>query len=520
MEEIIEIENRYNDQTINLTFETLGLNKQVLIFNNTKKSAEKTAEDISKKVKNLNNQNNLQRLAEQIRKSLSKPTKQCERLSKCVRMGTAFHHAGLTQEQKDLIHEGFSKGFIKVISATPTLAAGVDLPAFRAIIKDARRYTSSGLQFIPVLEYLQMAGRAGRPSYDKRGEALLIAKTEAEKDKLVEKYLHGEPENIYSKLAAEPALRFYLLSLIAGNFVRSKEQIMEFFSKTYWAYQYGDMGQLQGIIERMLKLLVEYGFITSTETDDFVCGDELNSVKYEATKLGQRVSELYLDPATANELINAMKRADVQRVNDFSYVHMFSFTNELKPLLRVKMKEFEDYQEMAATHEDDMIRPIPTPFDYEYDNFMHSIKTASFFMEWVNERDEEYLLEKYDIRPGEIRAKIEIADWLVYSSVEMAKLLDLKDVYRKLNVIRERLKYGAKEELLPLLRLKNIGRVRARKLYKNSIFNIKDIKAADLTTLKQIIGEKTAIDIKKQVGQEFKEIPKGKRKGQLSIEKY
>ncbi|MFW6013735.1 MAG: helicase-related protein [Nanoarchaeota archaeon] len=520
MEEIIQVENKYNDQTINLALQTLGLDKQVLIFNNTKKSAEKTAEDISKKVKNLNNQNNLQRLAEKILKSLSRPTKQCERLSRCVKKGTAFHHAGLTQEQKDLIHESFSKGIIKVISATPTLAAGVDLPAYRAIIKDARRYTSSGLQFIPVLEYLQMAGRAGRPSFDSTGEAILISKTEAEKEKLIEKYLHGKPENIYSKLAAEPALRFYLLSLIAGNFVRSKEQIMNFFSKTYWAYQYEDMAQLQGIIERMLKLLIEYGFINSTETDDFVGADEMNSAKFEATKLGKRVSELYLDPATAYDLINAMKRADVQRVNEFSYIHMFSFTNELKPLLRVKMKEFDDYQEMAATHEDDMIRPIPTPFDYEYDGFMNSIKTASFFLNWLNERNEEYLLEKYDIRPGEIRAKIDIADWLVYSSIEMAKLLELKDVYRQLNIIRERLKYGAKEELLALLRLKNIGRVRARKLFKNSIHNIKDIKSADLTTLKQILGEKTAIDVKKQVGQEYKEVPRGRRKGQLSIEKY
>ena len=518
--EKVSIENKHNDQTINLAVDTLRLDKQALIFNNTKRSAEKTAEDISKKVKNIKRVNELEKLSLKVLKTLSKPTKQCERLSRCIKKGVAFHHAGLTQKQKDIIHEGFSEGVVKIISATPTLAAGVDLPAFRTIIKDARRYTSRGLQFIPVLEYLQMAGRAGRPSFDNKGEAVLISKTEAERDKLVEKYVYGNPENIYSKLAVEPALRFYLLSLIAGNFVRSKEQILDFFSKTYWAYQYEDMAQLQVIIEKMLKLLVDYGFIYSNESEDFVDASEVGDLKYGATNLGKRVSELYLDPATAYEFVKAMKRAQIQRVNDFSYIHMFSFTNELRPLLRVKVKEYDDYQEMGAVHENDMIVPMPTPFDYEYDEFMNSVKTASFFIDWVNEYDEEYLLEKYDIRPGEIRSKIEIADWLVYSCVEMGKLLELKDVCRGLNIIRERLRHGAKEELLPLLRLKNIGRVRARKLFKNSIRNIKDLKTVDYSSLKQIIGEKTAIDVKSQVGQEIKEVPKGTRKGQLSMWKF
>ncbi len=517
---MISVDDRFGEQTINLAIQTIEIDKQALIFNNTKRSAEKTAEDISKKTKNIKKSGELEELSQKVLKTLQKPTKQCERLSKCVKRGVAFHHAGLTQQQKDIIHESFSIGLIKIISATPTLAAGVDLPAFRTIIKDARRYTYRGLQFIPVLEYLQMAGRAGRPSYDNKGEAILIAKTEAEKDKLTEKYIHGKPESIYSKLAVEPALRFYLLSLIAGDFVRSKEQIMNFFSRTFWAYQYEDMLQLQSIIERMLRLLLDYDFIRTNQEDDLVDAFEMDNLKFFATKLGKRVSELYLDPATAYEFIKAMKRAEVQKVNDFSYIHMFSFTNELRPLLRVKVKEYDNYQEVGALHENDMIIPIPTPFDYEYDNFMNSIKTASFFMDWVQEYDEEFLLEKYDIRPGEIRTKVDIADWLIYSSVEMGKLLDLKGACRELNVIRERLKHGAKEELLPLLRLRNIGRVRARKLFKNSIRNIKDLKNVDYSTLKQIIGEKTAIDVKKQIGQEIKEVPRGTRKGQLSIGKF
>ncbi|MFW6450487.1 MAG: helicase-related protein [Nanoarchaeota archaeon] len=514
------IENKTNDQTINLALDTIRIGKQALVFTNTKKSAEKTAEDIGSKIKDTTNKARLFEISEKALHALTRPTKQCERLAKCIKNGTAFHHAGLTQKQRELIEEEFLKGTIKIISATPTLAAGVDLPAFRTIIKDARRYGQRGLQFIPVLEYLQMAGRAGRPKYDTRGETILIAKTEAEKDKLIDKYIYGEPENIYSKLAVEPALRFYLLSLIAGNFVRTKEQIISFFSKTYWAYQYEDMQELTSIIERMLKLLSDFGFITSTQSGDFVTADELGDCKYTATKTGRRVSELYIDPLTAYELIKAVKRDNARGSSDFALLHMVSFTRELRPLLRVKMREYEHYLELSAKHEDELVVPIPTAFDYEYDEFIDSVKTASFFHEWIDERDEEYLLEKYDIRPGEIRTKIDIADWLFYSASELSKLLELKDVNRKLNVLRTRLKHGAREELLPLLRIKNIGRVRARKLFKNGLKDVGALKKVDLTTLQNLIGQKTAVDVKRQLGEDLKEVPKGKRKGQLSMGKF
>ncbi|MBS3127245.1 ATP-dependent DNA helicase, partial [Candidatus Woesearchaeota archaeon] len=76
------------------------------------------------------------------------------------------------------------------------------------------------------------------------------------------------------------------------------------------------------------------------------------------------------------------------------------------------------------------------------------------------------------------------------------------------------------EELLPLLRLKGIGRVRARKLYTQGIKDLGDVKKIDLVSLSQILGRTVAEDVKKQVGEEVKEVPKGTRKGQLSIQKF
>ena len=73
-----------------------------------------------------------------------------------------------------------------MIAATPTLAAGLDLPAYRVILKDLRRFSQRGLQYIPVLEYMQMAGRAGRPKFDNKGESVIITTTDSQKEELTE----------------------------------------------------------------------------------------------------------------------------------------------------------------------------------------------------------------------------------------------------------------------------------------------------------------------------------------------
>ena len=507
---------KVTDSTIRLVLDTISIGKQAIVFANTKRSAEKTAEDISKQIKNVS----LDDLSEKVLKVLSRPTKQCERLAFCIKKGIAFHHAGLRAEQKELIEDNFKKGVIKIVCSTPTLALGVDMPAFRVILKDLRRYGHRGLDWIPVLEYLQMAGRAGRPSYDKEGQAIAIAATDAAKDEIWNRYVNGIPEEIYSKLAVEPVLRMYLLSLISSGFVKDRDSIISFFEKTFWAYQFKDMYKLENVIDKVLKQLGEWEFI-KTSSEDFQSASELSNSKIVATLIGKRVSELYLDPLTANHLISCLKIGYKEKItSDFSYLQVLSHTLELRPLLRVRTKEYDDIQAEILKYHDFMLEPEPSFYDPEYDDYLNSVKTALFFLDWISEKDEETLLEKYNVRPGEIRAKLTIIDWLVYGSNELARMLSLKDVLKELVKLRLRLKHGAKEELLPLLRFEGIGRVRARKLFDNSIKDIKGVKKAKLIDLSQIVGQKIAISLKEQVGEKVSVVPKGRYKGQTNILKY
>ena len=167
-----------------------------------------------------------------------------------------------------------------------------------------------------------------------------------------------------------------------------------------------------------------------------------------------------------------------------------------------------------------LLEDEPPMYDPEYDDFLNSIKTALFFRNWINEKDEEYLLETYNIRPGEIRVKLSLADWLLYASEELTRMLKLKEIIKEIIKLRLRLKHGIKEELLPLIKLENVGRVRARKLFNAGIKDIGAVKKAKVADLTQLLGTKVALKIKEQVGQKVKITPKGTRKGQTSIEKY
>ncbi len=520
----LKINHISDNHTINLALDTIKIGKQALVFANTKRSAEKTAEEISKKVKTTDKR--LVELSEQALHSLTRPTKQCQRLTRCLKKGIAFHHAGLTAKQKELIEENFKKGSIKIIAATPTLAMGLDLPAYRTILKDLRRYGHRGLTYIPVLEYLQMAGRAGRPNFDKEGQAIIVAPTENEKKTLEQKYINGNPEDIHSKLAVEPVLRTYILSLVASNFINTKKEIFNFFSKTFWAFQFADTYELHQIIEKMLNLLEEWEFLINSESEnveDFTSADQLEKdSRYRATPLGKRIAELYIDPLTAHNFIESIKKATGKHIPPFSFLQMISHSLEIRPLLRVKTKEYDIIQEELVKYDQYLLEPEPSIFEPEYNDFLNSIKTTLFFQDWIEEKDEEYLLERYDIRPGEISAKLNIADWLLYTSQELTRIMKFQPLLRELTRLRIRIKNGVKEELIPLLRLEQIGRVRARKLYYNKIRSIKDVRGADITKLVQILGKNIAINIKKQVGQDFDKmkVKENKRKGQISLNDY
>jgi helicase len=372
-----------------------------------------------------------------------------------------------------LVEKNFKQNIIKLICATPTLAAGVNLPSKRVVVRDYKRYGTFGMEPIPIHEIHQMFGRAGRPKYDTGGEAILISKNEEEFDQLWEHYIEGRPEPVSSKLGIEPVMRTHVLGLISEQ-ERTKEQMFEFFADTFYAQQYEDMDAFEAMIEKILDKLFEWDFIDH----------ENNRLK--CTKLGERVAQLYLDPLTAFDFI---KMLDRNPKDEMVLLTILSDAAEMRPLAGVKKsEEFVIYEEFEKHDVDeDQIR---------------AFKNAWIFNEWMQEKGDDFIFDTFGMPPGTFRIKLNVADWLLYACGEIARLTKREKILDRLKMLRKRLKYGVKMELLPLIRIRNVGRVRARRLFDAGFKNVEDIKKGRPEFLVTLLGKKVAGKVMEQLGME------------------
>jgi helicase len=234
------------------------------------------------------------------------------------------------------------------------------------------------------------------------------------------------------------------------------------------------------------------------------------------------VAQLYLDPLTAHQLILGVGEASKKKtIRPYAMLHLLCNRLEMRPVLRVGVKEWEKFQQVLTEEGHALLEDEPTLYDPEFDEFLGAVKTAKMLDEWMDEKTEDFILETFNATPGELHNKLKEAEWLLYATSELAGLVGHKEVIKDFNRVKFRLKYGVKEELLPLLQIEGVGRVRARIMFKAGMKTIGDVKKSDLATLSQLLGKGVAHNIKKAVGEEVPgPVPQGKRKGQLGLTKF
>jgi helicase len=493
-----KIEKITKNPSLNIAIYTVKSGNQALAFAGTRRNSISLAKKVATKIKPLLSKpmrRSLRQLSERVL-STGERTRLGEQLAEVISGGVAFHHAGLTSEHRKMIEDSFREGIIKVLTATPTLAFGMNLPARVVIINEYRRYESNyGYYPIPVLEYKQMAGRAGRPLYDKFGDSILIAKTEDERDYLMQSYILSEPEKIWSKLAVERILRSHVLATVSSDFAHTEQGIYEFFGKTFYAYQY-DPRAIKGVIQKSLGFLFTEKMI------------EVNTDKIFATKFGRRVSELYIDPQTGVIIRDALTNR-AQNLTDISFLHMIASTPDIFPKLRPYSSDMDNLQFFIEEHKDEFMFDIPDPWmdRLAFENFLGEVKLSWVLKSWMNEISENEISEKFKVQPGDLYRLISNAKWLIHASHEMALLFRHKDLLANLANLTVRIEKGVKPELLPLVSLKGIGRVRARILHTSGLKTIQDLKRTPLSklTVLPLFGKRIAKKIKEQVGGYIKE---------------
>ncbi|MBT3285364.1 DEAD/DEAH box helicase [Candidatus Bathyarchaeota archaeon] len=482
----------HKQDPINLSLNALEEGGQVLIFVESRRRAQSTAKQASlalKKRLSKREQTELHGIGAQIG-SHGEKTRLTDDLAEIITGGAAFHHAGLNRQHRKIIEDAFKNGFIKILSATPTLAAGVNLPARTVVIGNYKRFKPGyGMQPIRVMEYKQMSGRAGRPQYDTEGTALLIAKSEDEQEFLMEDYILGKPERIDSRLAQESALRGHTLAAIASDYAHSEQGLLDFFGSTFYGYNYPTAG-IRLILGSLLRYLQREKMILFE-------GDRIK-----ATDFGRRVSELYIDPLTAVVLRDGLKRGALD-ITEFTWLHLICHTPDMRPILRPRRKEIDLVENYLEDHRDEISVHMSDGYDYiDMENFLGEVKTAMVIEAWINEVSESDLLERYNVQPGDRYSAVTNGEWLLYATQEIAKILGLNEFRREISQLRTRVKHGVSKKLLPLVRLKGIGRVRAQVLFNSGFTTQAKLKRANLRQLTALplIGPKLSKSIKEQVG--------------------
>jgi helicase len=334
-----------------------------------------------------------------------------------------------------------------------------------------------------------MAGRAGRPKYDSIGEAILTSRTEDEEDYLMERYILSKPERIWSKLAVERVLRSHVLACIASGFTHSEEGLMSFFQKTFYAYQF-DSELIDVLVQKILKYLYREEMITIKRRNLI------------ATKVGNRVSELYIDPVSAVIIRDALENQPLL-ITNLSLLHLVCRTPDIVPKFYPRRKEIDELNAFVERHaEEFFILPSDQRDSIEFESFLGEVKCASVLSSWIQEIPEDGIMEKFSVEPGDLFRLISSVDWLLYATHDLARLFGHRELLHKFSKLRLQVEKGVKAELLPLVTLDEVGRVRGRILFKAGFKTMDDLKRASITQLMNLpsIGGHIAKRIKDQVG--------------------
>ncbi|WP_148682252.1 DEAD/DEAH box helicase [Pyrobaculum neutrophilum] len=473
------------DAEVALAVDAVAGGGQALVFASSRSSTVRIAKAVAKAIAahpaRLIDVAEASRLAGEVARASSSKIIGRE-LAELVARGVAFHNAGLELEVRRLVEEGFRRGVVKVVVSTTTLAAGVNLPARRVVVADFERFDPVvGREEIPVLEYKQMAGRAGRPGLDAVGEAVLVARSKNEVGYLMERYVRGQVEEVRSHILAGPNLRAHVLGAVGGGYARSIDELVDFFSNTLGYHQARTAVKsalLRSRVGAAVEELEEWGFL------------ERDGERVYATELGRQVARLYLDPETAARYIELIK--SLRGGNTSAYLYVVLTARDF-PRVRRGRADRRVAEEVLSV------------LDVEEDEeFEEVVKTASVLTAWIEEEDEDAIFNRFEVAPGDLRVYIDLFEWLGNAAAKLAGMLGLEEHRRGLEVVTARVIYGVREELLELVTaLRGVGRVRARALYNFGYRTVKDLAKASVREIASLpgFGERLAESIIEQARQ-------------------
>lgn len=475
-----------NDVIVKIVEKAIEDNSQALSFVSTRRFTESLATYVAKKIdkKTTKEQKHkfkqvADKLLEVPKKKGSLPTTTCLKLAEAAEKGVVFHHAGLFNEQKEIIEDEFRNGNILMITATPSLMYGVNLPSKYVVIRDHTRWTSNGPASIPVFDYEQMSGRAGRPQYDDVGYSYLVAKTMDEAFDLEARYVNGEIELTNSKLIDnKDAIYKQIIAQIASSLSKNLDDLNDFFGKTLYGFQIKNnpsmsmfaQDSLNWELESALEFLLQNGIIRATpeglKTTDF--GNLIAKSNY-AVETAVKIKEYV---------------STMEKLNPAEMIYALAETPDL-PLISFKGRKSKDPVRDKLSECGLFAVDIGNPE-----------ATAVSLIEWIDERNEYEIENAYNVYSASTRRSAYEASRLVKFAKNTLEVLGNYSNLKDMDYLSARLYYGVKEDIIPLVvGVKRLGRKRARLLMKTFGDNLSEASEKDLQKVEGI-GPKLAGKVK------------------------
>ncbi|XP_030556308.1 DNA polymerase theta [Drosophila novamexicana] len=510
-----------SDQVAQLCIETLLEGCSVVVFCPSKDWCENLAVQLatamhtliksdSQLAQKLRGQLNREALEDVKRQLRDIPTGLDSVMSKAISYACAFHHAGLTTEERDIVEASFKAGALKVIVATSTLSSGVNLPARRVLI----RSPLFGGKQMSSLTYRQMIGRAGRTGRDTLGESILICSESNARigRELVTAQL--KPIRSCLDLDGSTHLKRALLEVISSGVASTRQDIDSFFNCTLLSAQ--KEGELKedhnpeaaaDYISDALDFLIEYEFIR-LQTDE-----ETETENYMATRLGAACLASSMPPTDGLILFAELQKSRrcfvleselhaVYLVTPYSVCYQLQ---EVDWLLYLDMWEklspaMKKVGELVGVKEAFLVRAMrgQAKLDYKLMQIHKRFYTALALQELVNETPINVVAHKFKCQRGMLQGLQQMASTFAGIVTAFCNSLQWSTLSLVVSQFKDRLYFGIHRDLIDLMRLPDLSHKRARALHDAGITSLVELAGANVLALEKVLYNSLSFDLSKQ----------------------
>ncbi|XP_055853276.1 DNA polymerase theta [Episyrphus balteatus] len=516
-----------SDHVAQLCIETLSEGCSVVVFCPSKDWCENLSVQLAAAIHTIGRsgtdignklRSNIKRDAiEEVKKQLKDiPTGLDSVLEKTINFACAYHHAGLTTEERDIIEACFKSGALKIIVATSTLSSGVNLPARRVII----RSPLFGGKQMSSLTYKQMIGRAGRTGKDTLGESILIC---TDSNARIGKDLVCAALNPISsclEMESSTHLKRALLEVISSGVATQKSDIENFVSCTLLNTQKeiseknaenDDVNTNRSFIFDSIDFLIEFEFIRLQHDE------EKNVDSYVATRLGMACLASSMPPTDGLILFSELQKSRrcfvleselhaVYLVTPYSVCYQLQ---ELDWLMYLDLWEklspaMKKVGELVGVKESFLVRAMrgQTKLDYKLMQIHKRFYTALALQELVNETPVNTVAVKYKCNRGMLQSLQQMASTFAGIVTAFCNSLNWTMLALIVGQFKERLFFGVHRDLIDLMRLPDLNYKRARVLFDSGIQSLIDLANADVFTVEKVLHNSLSFDTAKKLENE------------------